>query len=283
MTWFLVDDGVDDSPELLAIPARYRMPALGLWTAIGVWMSKQHELFCPLDIIKKLGGTERLANELDACGLLLWDVRGTSGGLAYTGRRCRVKAPEQAQKDVAANAERVRRHRAKHSNGVDLQKQVDVMPLPPEAAEHYLAPRVGEVRYGGSETYPGPPKPTLRKPGTALESVDDSAWDLATSERGRSGPIKVGASRLVATVVPRNAVNDADRTILRIKASELLATETEDDVAECLRLWLQNERLGPAALGCCMAQVYKQRANGNLPKGVEKKMAGWLALGKELS
>src|SRR5262245_33590465 len=116
---------MNDSPELLSIPARYRLPAYGLWTAVGVWMSKQHELFCPMAVIKKLGGTQRLAEELHASGLLTWDVQGGSGGLAYTGRKCRVKALDAVQAERVATADRVRAHRAKRAEAAHQQEPVD--------------------------------------------------------------------------------------------------------------------------------------------------------------
>jgi hypothetical protein len=115
--------------------------------------------------------------------------------------------------------------------------------------------------------------------GTEL-AVDDS-FELATSERGLPPPVKVGASRLVATIIRQGMATDADRTILRLKASELLATESEDDVADCLRLWLTKTELGAHGLPLCMAEVLKRKHNGIELRGADKKAAEWLALGKE--
>lgn len=105
-----------------------------------------------------------------------------------------------------------------------------------------------------------------------LEPQDDP-YVLGTSEQADlSPPVKLGASRLVATVLPRTFGNDAVRTGLRIEASALLSGgSSEDDVAECLRLWLTKDHLGVRALPSLMAEVHKMR----LPKATayERKAA----------
>jgi hypothetical protein len=279
--WFLVDDGLNDSPEMMRIPARYRLSAQGLWTAIGVWMSKHGETFAPVDVIKKLGGTDLLMGHLANSGLLQFEIRNAVRGLAYTGQRCRVKAPEAVQATRAATAERVRKHRAKapaeNYTGDNQQKPVDVTVLHEPPPERYSHAR-GLVRGGTESNHPPSKAESLRKSGTAL---GDDTFDLATSERGLSPPVNVGASRLVSMVIGRGRVNDADRTVLRIKASELLATESEDDVAECLRIWLGKNELGAHGLPLCMAEVYKRRHNGS--STVDDKVQGWLSLGKDSS
>jgi hypothetical protein len=275
--WFNVDDGFNDSPELMSVPARYRLPAHGLWSAIGVWMSKHGEHFISLTVVRKLGGTQLLVSHLVASGLLDEATRGGTEGLAYTGRSCRVKAPDDVRKARAATTERVRKHRANHQNGVDLQGKAPVTPLQEPERERYPGYGYGE----GLVTHHLPSQElSLPKPGTSLASVDDETFELATSERGLSEPVKVGASRLVATVIGRNRVSDADRTILRIKASELLASESEEDVAECLRVWLGKTELGAHGLPLCMAEVYKRKHNGHELHGADKKAADWQALKK---
>lgn len=119
---------------------------------------------------------------------------------------------------------------------------------------------------------------THRTPLPNVLAVDDRSFDLATSERDStlSAPVGIGASRLVSTVIPQGAVNDADRTILRLQASELISTgETEEDVGECLRQWLGQKDLGPYGLKLCMAAVYKKRHNGHQLSTVDEKALGW--------
>lgn len=98
------------------------------------------------------------------------------------------------------------------------------------------------------------------------ESADDDAFEQATSERGRnlSPPVTIGASRLVGLAFPIGTINDADRTTLRIKTNEGLAKHhrTEQDMAECLRIWSTKDDLGPNALLCCLTEVDKRKLNG---------------------
>jgi hypothetical protein len=275
--WFMTDDGFNDCPELMSIPARYRLSAEGLWHAIGVWMAKHGEYFIPLTVVKKLGGTDLLVDKLCDSGLLDRAVDNSRAGLAYTGRSCHVKAPEALQKGRAATAQRVRKYRAKQRNGADLGVEEDVTPLPVDESSCYSHAR-GVVRKGTESNHPPSQGQLLPKSGTAL---GDSDFELATSERGLSPPVNVGASRLVAAVVGIK-VNDADKTILRIKASEMLADESEDDVAECLRVWLSRPELGAHGLPLCMAEVYKRRNNGRKLTSTERYAVEVDAIGKSL-
>lgn len=95
--------------------------------------------------------------------------------------------------------------------------------------------------------------------------ADDAAFTAATAERDSklSGPVSIGATRLVATVVRNGAISDADRTVLRIKTSQGLAQgRSDEDMAECLRVWLKKNHLGPNALLTCLTEVDKLKLNG---------------------
>lgn len=97
--------------------------------------------------------------------------------------------------------------------------------------------------------------------------ADDDAWAQATSEPSNlSPPVNIGASRLVAITIPSGTINDADRTALRIKASEGITKHhrTEEDMAECLRIWLTKPELGPNALLCCLTEVDKRKLAGGV-------------------
>lgn len=109
--------------------------------------------------------------------------------------------------------------------------------------------------------------------------TDGETFDLATSERGRGNPVTLSASRLVAIAIPDGAVPKAHQTILRIEASKLQTNgESNDDILECLRLWLSKSDLGPKALPMLMSEVYKHRHNGNSLSTVDDKVTGWLHL-----
>lgn len=182
--WFNVDDGLADSPEVMSIPARYRMSAIGLWTVIGVWMSKQGQEFCPLQIITKLGGTQLLAQQLTRCGLLDWEVRDGSGGLAYTARRCRVKGPEDVRKQREATADRVRAHRARREKPHEQQEPDDVTVLHKTDTECYASRARDGDGYGYGDNSPIPVQAkSLRKSGTALARGAPLPEDWQPSEK----------------------------------------------------------------------------------------------------
>jgi hypothetical protein len=92
----------------------------------------------------------------------------------------------------------------------------------------------------------------------------DEVYDLATSERGAalSTPVTIGATRLVSTVIRPGMVPAAAMTMLRIKTSQgLNEGRSEDDMAECLRVWLTKNHLGPGALLSCLVEVDKRKIN----------------------
>jgi hypothetical protein len=105
--------------------------------------------------------------------------------------------------------------------------------------------------------------------GTELEGAtfggrSDDTFVLATSERDSdlSQPVSIGASRLVALVFRQGEIDDATRTVLRVKASEAeRGGRPDNDISECLRIWRENPKLGPNALLCCMAEVDKRKLN----------------------
>lgn len=108
------------------------------------------------------------------------------------------------------------------------------------------------------------------------------ASELAMSERtSLSAPVSVGASRLVAALVG-DKIGHAERTILRIKASEAMGQgRSDDDVAECIRIWLGKPELGPNALLCCMSEVDKRKLVGARLAPADQKGLEWLALGRQ--
>lgn len=278
MAYFDVEDSIAECPEVMRIPKRYRLAAVGLWAMCGGWLTRHggEDRFVPDAVVKQYGGTTNLVAWLVVAEL----VQVAPGGVAYSLRRCHVMAPQRAQADRTSNAERQRRHREKQKH-----------PPPPAETEQRNgvtnAPRNGDHNAKVTE----PLVLTLKRNASgAVEHAayvsdarefeerasspppQDDPYVLGTTERGDlSPPISQGASRLVTTVLPRGFGNAAIRAGLRIEASALLvAGETEDDVAECLRVWLQKPDLGVKALKACMAEVHKRR----LPTATAPKTSG---------
>jgi hypothetical protein len=281
--WFNVDDKLDGSPEYRSIPKRWRDKAIHVWLRCGVYVSNHlTDGYVSDDVFEEFGGGPAIRTMLTNAGFF----NEVSGGLMLTELHCRFPTAAGVQRERKASTARVQRHRQREHevsttaaggkrNGADLGQHVDVAPLRKEVVAGDVTPSPGY----GLGTGKGNSLVSTAVVTLAGDVTSDDSFELATAERGRSPAVNVGASRLVATVVGTK-VNNADKTVLRLKASEMLGTgESEDDVAECLRLWLTKSELGAHGLPLCMAEVYKRRNNGS--SAVDDKVRGWLALGKE--
>lgn len=92
-------------------------------------------------------------------------------------------------------------------------------------------------------------------------AAHDAIYEIATSERGNglSPPVSVGAVRLVAAIIG-DKVDNAAKTMLRLKTNQLLCEgRSDDDVTDCLRIWLTKPHLGAAGLSLCMTEVDKRK------------------------
>jgi len=106
---------------------------------------------------------------------------------------------------------------------------------------------------------------------------ESDPFALATSERGSkiSSPVTTSASRLVGLAVPHDKATNADRTMLRIHASELMAEGySEDQVLRCLRKWLSKSHLGARAMKSCMTEVLKEQQDDQL-SAIDRKAMGY--------
>ena len=118
-----------------------------------------------------------------------------------------------------------------------------------------------------------------------IEDADEIAnesdpYVLGKSERGMkmSLPVKTSASRLVGIAVPHDKATNADRTLLRIHASELMAEGySEDQVLRCLRKWLGKGHLGARAMKSCMTEVLREQQDDQL-SAIDKKAMGYQAM-----
>lgn len=87
---------------------------------------------------------------------------------------------------------------------------------------------------------------------------------------------------LVAEAIP-TSYPSPERTVLRLKANEMLHTGTSpDDIRGGLRIWLSKPHLGAGALPACVSEHIKlgQRSNG-VSKTTAKAL-GYRQLGQEL-
>jgi hypothetical protein len=295
---FKVDTNFHRSPEVLAIPARWRTRAVGVWFICGTYVAEQlTDGFVPNEVIKEAGAhRNKLREWLVTVGLWVeadggvqmlelycwWPKAEATLASRYANRR---RQAEWRQRNSATNRAQVGNKpqtngaqvannsvtTQHHQNGVDLGQQADVTPL-----------RDADCGVGiGNGLGSNPPLPSKAVVPLVGYGTSDETFEMATEERGLSPRVSVGASRLVALAIPAGRVSDADRVILRIEASGLLAQgESDERVGKCLVKWLDNPALGPHALKCCMAAVYKEEHNGHQLRGADKKAAEWQALGE---
>jgi len=124
MTWFRIDDDFYDHPKVKRIPKRYRLAAVGLWAAVGMYCTRHltDGRFTEQDALDQLG-TPTLVRWLVDVGL--WS-READGSLAYHDwthyQESRAKVLGRRQ----GNRERVAKWREKRS---DQDKDDPVTPL----------------------------------------------------------------------------------------------------------------------------------------------------------
>jgi hypothetical protein len=283
--WFDVDDGFNDRPELLRIPARFRNAAIGVWTQIGVWMSKSGELFIPDDMIKsRCGGTETLIRHLAESGLLLRETEDDSRGLAYTGRGCRVRAPEEVRKRREMNAERVRNHRRNKSKRPDQDEPEDVTRYTSERNEPDGIPSIpnpsipNQVETKGEPNVSSPPRPSMLLPGNDRRpdpAPPDPQAGVSAGGHGRT------AGRLVKQhMSAQHQSVPANRTAMGQAIQVLLGQgEPEEECARFIRFWNTETPHRPLKFWQdSVAAFNKQR---NSPGRTTAKVSGWLNSGKE--
>jgi hypothetical protein len=111
MPWFRVDDGFHSHPKVLATS----LAARGLWVTAGSWSSDHlTDGFVRDHVLASLGGTPELAAELVAEGL--W--RRVKGGYKFHDWLDKNPSRQAVDKQRKANAERQKRWRDAHPNGV---------------------------------------------------------------------------------------------------------------------------------------------------------------------
>ena len=298
MPHFFVDDAFSDSKEVLAIPARHRLAAVGLWSLCGSWSAaKLTDGFVPNDVVKRLGGRPALVDALVDLAKL-W-VREPSG-IQFTNWSKWQRTREQVEAYRAAQAEKKRAQREKlasNSQSTDTcqvnASSINSHPASPkespgDKSESSLvedfsnenSQPTSESRPQGTPQTPIPtPKPIYR---------DKSFGDQATDPYAPGISATPGAD-LVRQVVPKGHPA-ATLTSLRIQASELIHQGAEPDIVRsALQLWCDkpNVGIGRTILSSLYSEAVKSRAaprpsaqTGNGLTPGESKVAGWAALGQ---
>lgn len=287
MPWFYVDDGFSDSKPVMNLPDRYRLAACGLWVLGGSWSAKEEtDGFVPDSRMRQLLAGQHRRGPIvraltDSSAALCEEVDG--GFLLKNWNDWQQSHAELVEKR-RKNASKVQKWREdnrlppapkKHGRGAKASRNLTVLPV----TESVTDQSSNQVR----TRHPTRPDPTRRDISSYEENApyvsnaparddsfappDEGGYQLATTNRADallSPPVTLGASRLVGIAMGPNTVDDAARTILRIKTSEGLAQgRTEAEMGECLRVWLTKPQLGPHALLACLTEVDKTRMNGH--------------------
>lgn len=266
MPHFFVDDGFSDSKEVLSIPARHRLPAVGLWTLCGAWcMAKLTDGFVPDEALARLGARPALVDALVAA--TLWER--VPGGIRFTNWAKWQRTREQVASYRQWEADRKRAQRKRMKNAAASRN---------EEMSHRDSHGDDEKCPGGTPVTPVPvPEPIETYVG------NEHSPNVGSNERGLSEPVTPSASRLVASLIP-DRFPAAVRTALRLKASELMNRDqiSGDDMADALRLWLSKPDAGPGLLPHLVAEAQRARtapaANGRHRPTTNERVARVLAM-----
>lgn len=117
MPHFFVDDQFPNSEEVLAIPARHRLAAVGLWTLCGAWSANRlTDGFIPDEVLRRFGATKTLIDCLiNDASLFEPHTQGTTQGMQMTNwtRWQRTRASVKAYRAKQAEKQRKLRKRRK--------------------------------------------------------------------------------------------------------------------------------------------------------------------------
>lgn len=125
MTWFKVDDSLNDHPKVIALRRRRGwQKALALWTMAGSWSARHlTDGIVPREALQQLGATARVARDLLETGL--WEDH--DSGYAFHGWLERNPSKAQIESTREKTRERVQKHR---SNAV-TEPAVTLLPSRP--------------------------------------------------------------------------------------------------------------------------------------------------------
>lgn len=269
MPHFFVDDAFSDSKEVMSIPKRYRLAAVGLWSLCGSWSAaKLTDGFVPDQVLERLGARPVLVDVLvDPAHLWAREV----GGIRFTNWSKWQRTRAQVEAYRAAQAEKKRKQRG-GGKGAATSEDSEVSP--------------GDTM-GDNETCP-PGTPQTPIPTPVPIPITTEVPSEATDPYAPGISATPGAD-LVRQIVPKGHP-PATLTSLRIQASELIHQGAETDVVrEALQLWCDKPGvgIGRTILSSLYSEAIKSRAaprpgaqNGNGLNAGESKVAGWAALGQ---
>lgn len=293
-----------DGPEVKSIPKRIRTAAVGVWSLAGNYSaSKLQDGYVDAETLKNLGCSDVIRAALmstrghDGKPDPLWIDAGDGGILfAKWDKWQRSRAEVAAYRDAEAGRKREARKRAKANSyalaNEQLSNSYDV--ATPQLngsdgiaiADESTGPAETAKRPGGRPTDAVPPKTETETETYTYGSVSHSSLreldeqpEQRGQERGRSDPVDVSASRLVATLIPSNTPA-AVKTSLRLAASQLIRGDglSAEVVAESLRRWQARPDAGPGLLAHIASGVQRE---ATAPAG-SSKLRDWAQLAREV-
>lgn len=265
MPHFFVDDAFSDSKEVMAIPARHRLAAVGLWTLCGSWSAnKLTDGFVPDEVLKRLGGRPVLVDALVTLAGL-WTRE--SDGIRFANWSKWQRTREQVVSYREAQAEK-------------KQRQRENKKTQPSSGNAETSP--GDTNGDENPCPQGTPQTPIPIP--IPEPLSTYVTERATEPYGAGISATPGAD-LVREIIPRSHPA-ATQTALRIQASELLRQNTDPDIVRAaLRLWCDKPGvgIGRTILASLASEAIKARAAPTHPGGLtagEAKVANWASLGQ---
>lgn len=270
MPWFYVDDAFADSKPVMRLDAGLRNEAIGLWTRCGAWSAKEEtDGRVPIDVVRGFGGNKRLIEALaDQAGLwhpIEYDKKWVkTREILFQNWEKWQKTHAENEAKRKADAERQAKHR-RVKKGRGYVDPATLTSADDEASQRDTQDTESDASKNVSrcESQRPDPDPTL------IDTYvgNEHSLNVGGDERGRSAPVTLSASRLVASLIP-DKFPAAVRTALRLQASELMNRDhvSADDLADALRKWLAKPDAGPGLLPHLVADVQRSRTaplNGN--------------------
>jgi hypothetical protein len=300
---FNIPIGFYDGPEVRSIPKRIRAHAVGVFALAGNYSaSRLSDGYVDNETLAEFGCSpgvrEALKNTLGREGQPdpIWAEAPNGIRFAKWGKWQRTNAEVTAHRDAEAARKRDFRARKRKGSGesvveIDPKSIRGIPELDPKQSANTLRPKIAQPA-------DIPECPTGQGP-DVLQSETETETELSTrglphadtepkqgapmreergQERGRSDPVDVSASRLVATLIP-SRTPAAVKTALRLSASQLIVGDglPPEVVAEALRRWQTKPDAGPGLLPHIASTVLRE---GTAPPP-KSKQRDWAELARE--
>lgn len=297
-----------DGPEVKSIPKRVRAAAIGVWALAGNYSSTRlSDGYVDDETLRDFGCgpaiREALMNTRGPAGKPnpLWLE--SDGGIVIANweKWQRTAAEVKTYRESEAERKRAARAAKKANRSATTNGSLpDHYPTTTELLSDHSSTVIDVESSGPAETAK---RPADVRPESGQSESETRDRDLISGsvehaslrnvdeqrgqERGRSNPVDVSASRLVATLIPSN-IPAAVKTSLRLAASQLIVGDglPSEVVAEALRRWASKSGSGPGLLPHIAADVVREKhamsAPNARPNGLtagEAKVLGWAELG----